>query len=158
MAMDTTTELLAQVPIFQGLTQAQIGAIAAAGKKCFFEAGETIIRSGEDGSAAYLILSGRARVSEPVDPAADVNLLPGSFTGELAMLVEMTYSTTVVASERIRALSIQRSALLPVMEADPTIARHFSDKLMQRLLDLAEELRQVDAQFAAIEAAFEDAA
>jgi len=37
------------------------------------------------------------------------------------------------------------------MDADPSIADHFSQKLVNRLLGLADEIRAIDAQFAALE-------
>jgi CRP-like cAMP-binding protein len=155
MTVDSNIELISSIPIFRGLSQSQISAIVAKSKKTFFEVGEKLVQSGASGDTAYVIVSGKA-VCEGAPQVEDANdiLLPGTLVGELAMLVEMTYTTTVIATQRVRAIAINRPALVQVMEEDPAIARHFSDKLMQRLLDLAEELKAVDAQFAEIEASF----
>jgi hypothetical protein len=44
------------------------------------------------------------------------------------------------------------------MEADPSIAEHFSEKLVQRLSSLADDLRAVDDRFEALEDSLERAA
>ncbi len=158
MSIDANVELVSHIPIFAGLTPQQILAITSKAKKSFFEAGENLVEAGATGSAAYVILSGKADTrGGSANGCASETLLAGALVGELGMLVEMTYTTTVVATERIRCLAITREGLYEVMQADPSLARHFSDKLMQRLLDLAEELRAVDAQFAEIEASFASA-
>jgi CRP-like cAMP-binding protein len=78
-------------------------------------------------------------------------LEPGSLIGELAMLVESTPTITVKAKVRVRAIAIGRAELYEVMEADPSIAHHFSQKLLERLTALANDLRRMDTQFAAVE-------
>ncbi len=158
MSIDANVELVSQIPIFAGLTPQQISAIVSKAKKSFFEPGDKLVEAGTSGAAAYVILSGKAVVQGGAGSGyPDESLLTGALIGELGMLVEMTYTTTVVATERIRCLAITREGLYEVMQADPSLAAHFSDKLMQRLLDLAEELRAVDAQFAQIEASFANA-
>jgi CRP-like cAMP-binding protein len=159
MSLDSTVELLDQIPIFNGLSHLQLTAIASIGKKVFFGEGEKILENGKAGEAAFIILSGKAdSISGEEGAEITETLLPGSLLGELAMLVEMTYTLTITATERVRALEISREQLRTVLEADPSMAQHFSDKLMQRLLDLANQLMAVDEQVAAIEASLQAAA
>jgi CRP/FNR family cyclic AMP-dependent transcriptional regulator len=156
MAGEANIELLQAIPIFNGLSTSQLAMILGAARKVFFTEGQPIIEQGQSGETAYVILSGGA-VSRLADSPHEDVLLPGAMIGELAMLVEMTYAMTVTATERVRALAISRGDLYAVMDRDPALAQHFADKLMQRLLDLADELRAVDEQFAAIEASLEQA-
>ncbi len=156
MAGEANIELLQAIPIFNGLSTSQLAMILGAARKVFFAEGQPIIEQGQSGETAYIILSGGA-VGRMADSSYEDALLPGAMIGELAMLVEMTYAMTVTATERVRALAISRSDLYAVMDRDPSLAQHFADKLMQRLLDLADELRAVDEQFAAIEASLEQA-
>lgn len=155
MALETNAELLGRVPIFRGLTASQLAAIAEQGCEVFFRDGTAILMSGESAEAAYLILSGFALAEAP----AGLGLRPetlgyGALLGELAMLVETTFSVTVWAKWQVRALALPRAAMLQLMERDPTIACHFSEKLLSRLLQLAGDLRRVDADFAALETSF----
>jgi len=152
MALETNAELLGRVPIFQGLSRRQLATIAANGKETFFDAGAAILQADTSGTAAYLLLNGFA-VAEPLNQneLAKEVLGYGALLGELAMLVETTFSVTVWARCQVRALALKRDVLLDIMERDPTIACHLSEKLLQRLLSLAVDLRKVDAQFAELE-------
>jgi len=152
MMLETNIELLGCVPIFQGLTQDQLSAIANKGRKTYVSEGATIVRAGDKGDTAYLILTGLA-ITDPQDGSGLIadTLDPGTLVGELAMLVETTHTLTVKAKARVRALALERADLYQVMEADPSIAHHFAEKLVDRLIMLGSELRQVDTQFAALE-------
>ena len=42
------------------------------------------------------------------------------------------------------------------METDPSIAHHFAEKITERLIFLARDLREVDARFAILEASLDE--
>jgi CRP-like cAMP-binding protein len=158
MALEANVELLAHGSIFHGLSSEQLTVISKATKKTFFEEGAKIVEAEHRGDTAYLILSGKA-VSRPPKGVSfgPEELAPGTLVGEMAMLVETVYSVTIVAEERVRALAINRKALFEVMEEDPSIAQHFSEKLLGKLTELAQDLHAVDAQFALLEASLDAA-
>ncbi|RIA55970.1 Crp/Fnr family transcriptional regulator [Dichotomicrobium thermohalophilum] len=144
--------LLENVELFKGLSDAQIDAIAAATDIAWFDSGQPITEAEEAGAAAFVILEGSVMVADTSAPDGFQEPLgPGTFVGELAMLTEVSYAATVVAAEPVRALAITRATLYEVMEADPSIAEHFSAKLVRRLSSLADELRAVDDRFEALE-------
>lgn len=150
--LESKIELLEQVPLLQGLSASQLGAVAAIGTKKYFEAGEAIISEGETGEAAYLIMTGKASYQRiEKDQSFEQDLWPGTLVGELAMIVETVHALTVTAKERVRALAFDRETFRKVMEADPAIAKHISDKLLLRLHSLAADLRKVDAILERIE-------
>jgi CRP/FNR family transcriptional regulator, cyclic AMP receptor protein len=152
--LDSKIELLQLVPLFDGLTADELEAIADAGEKRFFVTGEEIIAQGEKGDTAYLILTGKASCTRmEKGQALQDDLWPGTFVGELAMLVETVHGVTVIASERLRALALPRKAFRGVMEAKPRIAKQIAGKLLARLQNLAVELREVDSRLAQIEKA-----
>jgi CRP/FNR family cyclic AMP-dependent transcriptional regulator len=154
MALETNAELLGRVPIFQGLSQAQLAAIANKARKTYFPEGAAIFKAGEKGDIAYLILTGLAGTDPHPESGLEPEMLePGTLVGELAMLVESTHTLSVKAKVRVRALAIPRADLYELMESDPAIAHHFELKLAGRLSVLAADLRRLDAQFASIELA-----
>ena len=152
MALETNAELLSRVPIFDGLLPEQLAAIANKGKKTFFAEGAALFKAGDKGDTSYLVLTGLAATEPEAESGLEVEMLePGTLAGELAMLVESTHTMTVKAKVRVRALAVTRADLYELMEADPSIAHHFSQKLVARLAALATDLRRLDAQFAAVE-------
>lgn len=145
MSFAPLSEPLRRVALFQGLQSAQISEIARRAERVVFNPGDIIIEEGVAGEAAYVIVSGKAaRKTGPItnDPAETIG--PGTLVGEMAMLVETSYSSTVVCQESVRALKITRTGLLAQMSSDLALADHMVDKLASRLRSLANDLRKVD--------------
>ena len=150
--LDHRIELLQQVPLFSGLSEDLLSAIADSGQKTFFEAGENLITEEDAGSAAYLIMTGKAGCSKIEGGETLIeDLWPGTLVGELGMLVETVHNVTVTAQERLRALAFHRDAFRTVMEAHPELAQHIAEKLLVRLHGLAAEIRTVDEKLAQLE-------
>lgn len=158
MTSKTSVELLRQIQLFADLTEEQLTAIVEKSTKTFFEEGSPIIVSGKPGKAAYLVLSGTAITKPPKStriPAEELGV--GTLIGEIAALADTRYSLTIVAKERLRALMIERETLHALMEIEPAIAGAISEKLTERLIFLAHDLREVDAKFAMFEASMDEA-
>lgn len=157
MALDKNAELLGHVPLFSGLSQEQLSAIAGKGKKTFFEAGAPIVQRMKEGQCSYLVLSGVAKTRPPEGMRMEIETLEtGALIGEMAMLTETVYGMDVEAEERVRALSIDRTDLYALMEEDPAIAYTIREKLTERLIFVARDLREADARFAMLEASLDD--
>ena len=142
MAIDHVLVSLSRVPLFAGLTPAQIADIGRGAQRRAFGSGEVITRVGDPGNGAYLILSGEAESS--TDPAGAEALEPGSLVGELAMFIDHTYGTTVVALEWVDCLKIERATLAEQMRRDPDIADRIADVIRGRVAVIAADLRIVD--------------
>jgi CRP-like cAMP-binding protein len=156
MAVETNAELLGRVPIFQGLSPVQLMTIARYGTEVCFGEGTPILQAGNRGEAAFLILSGFVAPEQSFEAMFATDVMGyGTLLGELAMLVETTFTLTVIARWPVRALRLSRATMYGLMEEDPAIAHHFSGKLLERLRRLARDIRRADAHFAAIETSLE---
>lgn len=144
-------EALWGAPLFEGLSEEQFKAILGCCEEKVFEAGATLFKADTVGDAAYFVLSGVAAVRATEGGKNVQEAGCGVLLGELSMLVDVTYNATVSAKNRVKALAIRRRKLHEVLDVDPSIADHFSQKLVDRLLGLADELRAIDAKFAALE-------
>src|SRR5262249_2345321 len=126
MMSDSTMRILRAVALFQGLTSLQLSDIRQAAEKVSFKTGDAIITDGEPGNAAFVILSGACQrthgpaVSDEPQPVA-----AGSLIGEMAMLIETNYSSTVVCQGPVQTLKISRTALYALLAEDPDLAEHF---------------------------------
>ena len=151
MAIDPVSRHLLRLEIFQGLKPLQITEIARQAERIVYKAGQTLIEDGTAGEAAIVVVSGEAvRTKAPMvgDDAAEA-IEPGSMLGEMAMLIETDYSSTVVAHGAVRALRITREAMLQMMLDDPDLAEHLVAKIARRLHGIAAELRKIDVVLAA---------
>jgi CRP-like cAMP-binding protein len=146
MAGDFILNALARVPLFQGLTSAQIDEIAARAQRAIYHPGGVIIEENAEGHAAVLILSGEAaRVSGPELSARIEPVFAGALVGEAAMLIETTHTSTVVARGEVRALHLLRDELHAQILEDPSLGEALTRNIAARLIRMADELRQVDA-------------
>jgi len=138
---------LRQVALFEGLTSSQLAEIAKLAERIVFRPGETIVEDGRDGGAAILVVSGEAEVlrSYADGPAA---VEAGSLLSEMSMFIDTEASATIIAKSAVRALRLERAAMLEQMAADPTMADHFVAMISSRLRVVADELREVDKSLA----------
>ena len=143
MASDTFIGPLLRVPLFQGLSQPQLALIARRAERVMFRIGQTMIKAGEPGDGAFVLIVGTGERRDSGVPEAGV-VETGSLVGEMSMLIDTDYSTTVVAKTAIRALKITRAALHGQMQADPELAAHFVAKIAARLHDFTDELRRIE--------------
>jgi signal-transduction protein with cAMP-binding, CBS, and nucleotidyltransferase domain len=153
MVRDKVVTPLLRVPAFAGLKPLQITEIARQVKKLKFLRGDIITKAGQMGDGAYLIVSGPTeRVSGHGVGAKCEPVEPGSLIGEMAMLIEHAYGSTVVARDWVFCLKIMRAAMHAQMLEDASLAAHLQHHVTQRLLQVAEDLRQIDGMLAAREA------
>jgi voltage-gated potassium channel len=120
-----TWGMVARVPLFAGLSATDIGSIMRLLSSQTVDAGECIVRRGEEASSMFFIASGEVEIELEAERE---RLGPGHFFGEVAVLRRARRSANVTA--------VKRSNLL-VLAADDLHA------LMQRDERIAERIRQV---------------
>jgi CRP/FNR family transcriptional regulator, cyclic AMP receptor protein len=129
--MPVTADLLRLVPMFAGMTDPSFEAIASVASEVTFAAGEDLVRQGEAGTAFYIIVAGRARVSR--DGATLRELGPGDFLGEIALVDGRPRTATVAAIEVIYALTVTREDFLDLLERLPVFRLEILNALTQRI-------------------------
>jgi len=120
-----TWDLVAEVPFFQTLGAAAIADIVRLLHVRHVSAGTVVIRKGQAGDSMYFIVSGEATAMLVPEP---VQLSPGAFFGEMALLFGTPRSTTVVITKPsvllvldvadFRILAGRRPELINVIEAE----------------------------------------
>lgn len=149
MAMDKVVAALVQVPAFAELKPLQISEIARHARKLKFLRGDIITKAGQPGEGANLIVSGPAeRLIGRGVGAQSEPVVPGSLIGEMAMLVEHDYGSTVVARDWVYCVQITRAGIHQQMLEDPTLTEHFQRLITDRLLHMRDTLRQIDGMLA----------
>lgn len=129
--MPVTADLLRLVPLFAGMTDRSFEAIAALASETSFATGEEVVRQGEAGTAFYIIVSGRARVTR--DATVLRELGPGEFLGEIALVDGSPRTATVTALEPVAALTVKRDEFLGLLERLPPFRLEILNALTQRI-------------------------
>jgi CRP/FNR family transcriptional regulator len=113
-------ELLGSVPLFEGLSKADVKHLVDISKVVFHDEGHTIIHEGDHGAGFQLILDGEARVVRGGRTAA--RLGPGEFFGEMALIDEGPRTATVIASTPMTTLGIASWNFRPLVKGRPEMA------------------------------------
>ncbi len=114
-----TWGMVARVPIFAGLTAAEIADIAGLLSAQSVEPGGIIVRRGSPARAMYFIAAGEVEIALPKE---SVRLGVGHFFGEIAVLRRARRSATVTAMVRTNLLVLDSADLHALMERDSRFA------------------------------------
>ena len=134
---------LARVPIFAQLSPAEIEGLAEITATKRLKTREVLFRKGDEGSQAYVILSGRLKVTSAGEDGKETVLRimdPGEVLGEMALLDGEPRSATLTALERVELLVLQRRDLLPFLEKHPKIGIKLIQAISGRLRSLSAQL------------------
>lgn len=107
-----------------------------------FDAGETIVREGDESRELYILQSGSAEVVKK-SGGKDIRLTTlkkGQFFGEMSLLEGTARSATVRALKKTRVLVIKPGGLLLKMRRDPTFAFEMLQQLSARILRMDQAL------------------
>ena len=112
--MSAVVDHLANVPLFQGMTESARDAVAGLAQETHFEGGDTITRENDEGDAFYVIVDGRLEVSRNGMTLRELG--PGDFLGEISLVDGRPRTATVTATGEVKALVIRRPEFLELME------------------------------------------
>ncbi len=117
--MAANIEDLRRVPLFSGMTDRALQAIAELASDIDFADGAYVTTEGEAGDAFYLLLEGGLQVTQR--GAAIRDLGPGDFIGEISLIDGRPRSATAVAVGPVRALVIARHEFTDLMDRFPAV-------------------------------------
>ena len=118
-------------PLFAPLSMAVVEQLSDELVHVTFEAGEDLIREGEQGDRYYLIERGRVVVSQAGQRMREQG--PGESVGEIALLFDVPRTASVRALEPVDALTLSREDFLGTL-CGQTASRRIADTIvMERL-------------------------
>ena len=129
-------EFLKSVPIFSELDADRLKQISLLGSRKFYKKDSTILHERETGSALFVIISGKVKVSRESDDNKEVILTilnESDFFGEMAILDGLSRSASVIAIEDSELFLIQRTDFLDLLQEHPEISVALLQELTGRL-------------------------
>ena len=132
--MARLVKMLARVPLFSGLDETSLQAVAAAGREVSFESGKRILAQGEPGLSFLLVLDGNVEVRKGGKKIA--TLKPGNFFGEMTVFDDKPRSADIVATEPTKCFGIAAWSFLPMLRSNPAIALGIIKELVRRLREV----------------------
>jgi CRP/FNR family transcriptional regulator len=143
MTADDTTALLARVPVFDQLGEADLRRVADVAVPRRFRAGEVVFREGDDSDTCYVVESGHARALREHADGRQITLAtfgPGDIFGELAMFDAERRSATVEASDDLQVIGVLSGDMRRLMREHSDIAVKLVTSLGRRLRAANERL------------------
>ena len=136
MPTEIDAATLAALPLFAGLTPAQLATIAAQVRRRTIPAGTILILAEEPGEVAYLIEHGAMKVSLMQADGTEVILGlrgPGEMVGEMSLLDRQARSATVTALEPCSVLWVDRATFGAWLQTVPELNANLLRLLAGRL-------------------------
>jgi CRP/FNR family cyclic AMP-dependent transcriptional regulator len=136
-------DLLAQIPLFEGLTDEDRTALAARMNERPYKAGQPVFAMGEYGSSMYIVLSGAVQIFlPPKDKEGERVVLKdtrtGEYFGELSLFDDKPRSASVDATVDTTLLELTRDEFAEHLSRSKTAA-------LAILSEMAERLRETNA-------------
>jgi CRP/FNR family transcriptional regulator, cyclic AMP receptor protein len=136
---DRRAELLAACPLFKGIDEAGLAALAGRAIQVDFPSGHVIARQGEIGTGFFVVISGRVRVVR--DGSVIAHLGPGEFFGELSVLDRQPRNAMVAADEPTACLALASWDFEEVLLEQPALTLAILRGVAVRLRHATESVR-----------------
>jgi CRP-like cAMP-binding protein len=133
---------LAHLPLFQGLSEAELARLAAATSRRRLKRGEALFRQGEPSTGLHAVVYGSIRLSMRAargERVVDI-VGPGHSFGEPVMFMEKPYIVSATALADSLVLHVAKEAVFAELERSPRLARRVIAALSRRIEALVREV------------------
>src|SRR5215207_9154722 len=126
---------LRKSPLFQGLSDDELQRLMDMAEPVSLRAGEILIKQGETGESAYVVIKGELEVQKQTGQSLikiDVRN-PGDVVGEMALLSSSPRNATIIAKTDVETLRIPQEAFEKLLSSSTTAAMAVLHWVMSRL-------------------------
>lgn len=148
MSLAEEVDLLRGIPLFERMEPAKLKLLALASDRVTFRPDATMMRQGDPGDAAYVVINGVGEVWINTDGGEIkvAELSAGQIVGEIAILIDVPRTATVKAPEGLEALKISKENFLRLLNNSPQVAVEIIRVLAGRLENTNAQLREAMAE------------
>jgi CRP-like cAMP-binding protein len=130
---EATSDRLRSLPLFAGLSEASLARVREVATVFEAPAGSVLVEVGQPGSGLFILEEGSVVVELP--GGGEVELGPGEFVGDMALLTDDLHSARVRTRAGVRCLAISRRDFAGLLDEEPRIAVAMLPVLARRLRD-----------------------
>jgi CRP/FNR family transcriptional regulator, cyclic AMP receptor protein len=132
----TYLEHLARVPLFSDCSKGELERLARRTTDIAIEAGQSILKEGRTGFEFFVIVEGTAEVTRRGKRIVDLG--PGDFFGELALLDNAPRDATITAVTPLEVIVLTRAEFNTALAEAPGMTRKLMTGMARRLRQLDE--------------------
>ena len=133
-------KIIANIPLFNGLTEPQLAELAMIVTDQQFKRGTTIFAEGDRGVGFYILIEGQVKIYKMSMDGKEQTLHifgPGEPFAEAAVFTGKSYPAYADAMQDSRVLFIPREAFVTLIGKNPALAMNMLGALSQRLKKFA---------------------
>jgi CRP-like cAMP-binding protein len=130
----TIDERLAEVPLFRNLSKKQLSTVAKLATPLDLHAGRELTTEGQPGHEFFVVIEGEAEIRRGGTTITTRG--PGTFLGEMALLLDRVRSATVVATTDMTIEVIGRSDFKRLLAEVPELYEPLLAAVAERLAEL----------------------
>lgn len=146
MTAPEPTQLLAQSPLFQGLSPTELHVALQAARRRTARREAFFFQQGDPAYLLYILMEGRVKLIQ-VTPEGDEIILhlvhPGEMFGGIAALGDATYPVSAQALDDCQALAWDGETIARLMERTPRLALNALRLLAGRVQELQDRVREL---------------
>jgi len=132
------TELLEQIPLFEGLPRGDLERLATSFKERRFSAGDTVAVEGKGGVGFFVISEGTAGVDVHGEKRGQLG--PGDYFGEVALIDEQARRTaTITAETELTCYGMTAWQFRPFVETNAQVAWRLLQVMAKRLRETEQQ-------------------
>ena len=147
MSIDQEVEILRRIPIFAQIEPAKLKLMAFASERVTYKPGQVLVKEGERGDAAFIVLKGTADIliSGDSGPLHVASLSENEIVGEIAILCDIPRTATVQAATELTTLRITADLFFRMLMDFPEMGVEVMRVLAHRLEQTTAQLRRAQA-------------
>ncbi|MCB0164121.1 MAG: patatin-like phospholipase family protein [Anaerolineae bacterium] len=128
------TQMLKNIPLFKNLAEADLALVATQLYRECYPKGATVFNKGDYGDTLYLIESGQVAVVGENSKETIAFLGPGSFVGEISLLLASPRSATLQVLLDARMWTLSKTNFERLINTRPAIALEMMREMSKRLV------------------------
>jgi len=140
--VDKVLEIIGSIPLFNGLSEQQLGEIRGIARDRFYDKGKEIFAEGDEGGGFYIVASGQVKVFK-LSPEGKEHILhiygPGHSFGEVPVFSGERFPASAETLLKSHLLFFPRTDFVALLSGNPSLC-------MNLLADLSLRLRQFTIQ------------
>src|SRR5574343_1763331 len=128
--------VLRNLPLFSGLDDVELDKLSKVASRKRVERGASVVRAGEVNDSLYILLSGRAKVTNTDEEGREIILAwlgHGESFGEMGLIDGSPRSANVVASEACELMVLSKEAFQRCLQDNFLVAQRLMQILVRRL-------------------------
>jgi CRP-like cAMP-binding protein len=148
MSLNKEAELLKDLPLFSKVDLAKLKLLAFTSERLTYDDNQIVFKEGDEGDAAYIVLSGTAVVSiaQGSKQLELDRIKKGGFLGDISLLCDVPRTATITAQNSLTALQIKKDTFFNLITEFPEIAIEMMRVLASRLDNTNKQLRDANSK------------